>query len=95
LEAISVFGRVKEGWVRRTGAGEVPSRRRIMAENSYKGEKVRSLPRANRRYDQGRVCGAEGCGTKLSMYNKWQFCWQHEPLHSYSPRGRRKKREAA
>jgi len=29
------------------------------------------------------------------MYNRWDFCWQHEPVHSYTPRGKRKKREAA
>jgi hypothetical protein len=66
-----------------------------MADDSYKGARVRSLPRPNRSYGSGRVCAAEGCGTKLSVYNRWVFCWQHEPLHSYSPRGRRKKRQAA
>lgn len=66
-----------------------------MADDSYKGARVRSLPRPNRSYGTGRVCAAEGCDTKLSVYNRWVFCWQHEPLHSYSPRGRRKKRQAA
>jgi len=66
-----------------------------MADDSYKGARVRSLPRPNRSYGTGRVCAAEGCETKLSVYNRWVFCWQHEPLHSYSPRGRRKKRQAA
>ncbi len=66
-----------------------------MADESYKGARVRSLPRPNRSYGKGRVCAAEGCDTKLSVYNRWVFCWQHEPLHSYSPRGRRKKRQAA
>ena len=67
-----------------------------MAEETvYKGARVRSLPKPNRSYPTGRVCGAEGCETRLSMYNRWDFCWQHEPVHSYSPRGRRKKREAA
>lgn len=65
-----------------------------MADNAYKGASVRSLPRANRSYTEGRVCASEGCGTRLSIYNKWQFCWQHEPIHSYSPRGKRKKRAA-
>ena len=66
-----------------------------MADDSYKGARVRSLPRPNRRYSAGRVCAAEGCDTKLSIYSRWVFCWQHEPVHSYSPRGRRKKRQAA
>ena len=32
-------------------------------------------------YPPGRVCTAEGCKTRLSIYNKWVFCWLHEPLH--------------
>lgn len=67
-----------------------------MAEQTvYKGEKVRQLPRPNRSYPKDRVCAAEGCKTRLSVYNRWDFCWQHEPVHAYTPRGRRKKREAA
>jgi hypothetical protein len=38
------------------------------------------------------VCAADGCGTKLSVYNRWDFCWQHEPVHDYVPRGKRKRR---
>jgi hypothetical protein len=41
------------------------------------------------------VCAHPGCTTKLSVYNKWNHCWQHEPVHSYIPRGKRKRREAA
>ncbi len=66
-----------------------------MAESVYRGVHVRSLPRPNRTYTDDRVCAAPGCGTRLSMYNRWDFCWQHEPVHSYTPRGKRKKREAA
>jgi hypothetical protein len=29
------------------------------------------------------------------MYNKWEYCWQHEPVHAYIPRGKRKRRVAA
>jgi hypothetical protein len=64
-------------------------------ETSFVGERVRTLPHANRKYKPGRVCAADGCGTVLSVYNRWQFCWQHEPVHAYTPRGKRKKREAA
>ncbi len=64
-------------------------------ETFLRGVRVRQLPQPNRSYPRGRVCAAEGCSTRLSIYNRWQFCWQHEPVHSYSPRGRRKKREAA
>jgi len=61
-----------------------------MAEERYVGGTVRALPRPNRRFAEGRVCAAPGCGTKLSIYNKWTYCWQHEPVHSYVPRGKRK-----
>jgi hypothetical protein len=61
-----------------------------MAEEHYVGGTVRPLPRPNRRFAEGRVCAEPGCGTKLSIYNKWNYCWQHEPVHSYVPRGKRK-----
>jgi hypothetical protein len=68
----------------------------VMAdESSYRGSSVRELPRANRTFGSGRVCAAEGCSTKLSVYNKWDYCWQHEPVHEYVPRGKRKRKEAA
>ena len=65
-------------------------------DNVFRGARVRALPRPNHTYGEGRVCGADGCSTKLSIYNKWKFCWQHEPVHAYIPRGkRRSRREAA
>ncbi len=67
-----------------------------MAEEKYRGAQVRPLPRPNRKYTLGRVCAEPGCGTRLSVYNKWKYCWQHEPVHAYVPRGKRKSaREAA
>jgi hypothetical protein len=64
-----------------------------MAEERFRGQSVRSLPRANRRYGAGRVCAAAGCSTKLSIYNKWDYCWQHEPVHTYISRGKRRSRK--
>lgn len=38
-------------------------------------------PRSTRdhvqRYEAGRTCGAEGCGTTLSRYNAASLCWNH------------------
>lgn len=65
-----------------------------MQDEVYRGASVRSLPRANKRYEKGRVCAQPGCGTKLSIYSKWKYCWQHEPVHDYVPRGKRKSRKA-
>jgi hypothetical protein len=78
----SEFGGENEGSAMRDGSQE------------YRGNRVRELPRKSRMYPGGRVCSHEGCGTKLSMYNKSPLCWQHEPVRPYFERGRRK-REAA
>ena len=64
-----------------------------MADSEYRGARIRELPRANRTYPGGRVCAAEGCTTKLSIYNKWDFCWQHEPVHTYISRGKRRSKK--
>jgi hypothetical protein len=64
-----------------------------MAEERFRGQSVRSLPRPNKRYGSDRVCAAPGCTTKLSIYNKWDYCWQHEPVHAYIARGKRRSRK--
>ena len=66
-----------------------------MADDRYRGAAVRSLPRPNRRYSSGRVCAEPGCETRLSVYSKWSHCWQHEPVHAYIPRGKRKSKKRA
>jgi hypothetical protein len=68
---------------------------KAMQDERFRGATVRTLPKANTTYESGRVCADPSCGTKLSMYNKWKYCWQHEPVHSYIPRGKRKSRKAA
>jgi hypothetical protein len=61
-----------------------------------RGAPVRPLPRPSRTWASGRVCDAEGCTTKLSIYNKSPYCWQHEPIKYHLVRGkRRSKKEAA
>ena len=43
-----------------------------------------------RTYAAGRVCGAHGCRTVLSRYNRTELCWQHEPRRlATAVRGRR------
>ena len=66
-----------------------------VAEERYRGASVRQLPKPNKQYTTGRTCAEPACETKLSRYNKWQYCWQHEPVHSYVPRGKRKSRNEA
>jgi hypothetical protein len=64
-----------------------------MADERMRGQSVRSLPRANKQYRADRTCEAPGCSTKLSIYNKWNYCWQHEPIHTYVARGKRRSRK--
>ena len=64
-----------------------------MADESFRGQSVRTLPRANKRYQADRTCATPGCRTKLSIYNKWDYCWQHEPVHTYVARGKRRSRK--
>ena len=66
-----------------------------VAEERYRGASVRPLPQPNKQYTTGRTCAEPGCETRLSRYNKWQYCWQHEPVHAYVPRGKRKSRNQA
>jgi hypothetical protein len=62
---------------------------------TFKGAPVRSLPRRNRVWGTDRTCAEHGCITRLSIYNRSKYCWAHEPLHYYIPRGRKKRAEAA
>jgi hypothetical protein len=36
------------------------------------------------RVDGDRTCAAPGCQTRLSAYNRYDRCWQHEPVHRYT-----------
>jgi hypothetical protein len=33
--------------------------------------------RPRKTYGGGRTCSEKGCTTRLSSYNKNEFCWQH------------------
>ena len=59
-----------------------------------KGTRTGELPRPNRTYAAGRVCEEEGCETKLSVYNRSHYCWQHTPLRFPVVRGDRKKKNS-
>ncbi len=34
-------------------------------------------------YAGDRTCGQDGCMTRLSIYNRAERCWQHEPAQKY------------
>ena len=60
-----------------------------------KGSRLGDSARPNRTYDDGRVCAHIGCGTRISIYNRSQYCWQHTPQRFPVVRGDRKRRVAA
>ncbi len=60
-----------------------------------RGAPIRTLPRPNRVWRAGRVCAEPGCTTRLSIYNRSDSCWMHEPEHDFVMRGRKKRPEAA
>ena len=62
---------------------------------SLRGAPVKPLPRPNRVWSPGRTCGHDGCTTKLSIYNRAQFCWVHEPLKFHLARGKRRSSKQA
>jgi hypothetical protein len=55
---------------------------------TYKGERIQSGRRPSRTYANGRVCAHQGCGTRLSMYNRREFCHVHAPVRFPRVRGR-------
>jgi hypothetical protein len=68
-----------------------------MREDSLpmRGATVRALPPKNRTWAGGRMCAAEGCITRISIYNRSKYCWTHDPVRYYVARGRKKRAEAA
>ncbi len=46
--------------------------------------RARRRPKA---YGEGRVCADEDCGTRLSRYNRNQFCFRHAPARFPRMRG--------
>ncbi|HZD81072.1 MAG TPA: hypothetical protein VE646_13670 [Actinomycetota bacterium] len=55
-----------------------------------KGTRPGHLPAPSKTWDEeGRVCRVPGCGTRLSMYNAGETCWQHATITFPNFRGKR------
>jgi hypothetical protein len=54
-----------------------------------KGTRPGKLPPPSQTHEDGRVCQAPGCDTKLSRYNEARFCWQHSDAVFPNYRGKR------
>jgi hypothetical protein len=59
-----------------------------MAENILKGRRSLSGTRAPRVYADERTCSMNECSTKLSKYNRREFCFAHAPTKFPRLRGR-------
>lgn len=56
--------------------------------DTLKGKAIKGITRASRRYGEDRVCSDTQCETKLSMYNKRDYCHVHAPVKFPRVRGR-------
>jgi hypothetical protein len=54
-----------------------------------KGTRPGHLPEATRQTPSGRICAADGCSTRLSVYNTGRHCWQHTEIEFPNYRGKR------
>ena len=56
--------------------------------DGLKASQIKGCIRPSKSYEQGRVCNDESCETKLSIYNKRDFCFNHAPVKYPRVRGR-------
>ena len=61
-----------------------------MADEGSGASRSGRSPRANKPIRPDRTCADPGCNTKLSIYSKWDYCWQHEPVSTYVAGGKRR-----
>jgi len=59
-----------------------------MAENMLKGKRISGSARAPKIISGQRICVKPGCETKLSRYNRREFCYAHAPTKFPRLRGR-------
>ncbi|MDX1468078.1 MAG: hypothetical protein R3258_01945 [Acidimicrobiia bacterium] len=53
-----------------------------------RGAAIKGVTRPSKRFDTGRVCAKPGCNTKLSQYNKADYCHPHAPIRFPRVRGK-------
>ena len=56
--------------------------------DTLKGQRLAGGIRPSRSYGTGRTCKHKGCQTKISMYNRREFCHVHAPVKFPRVRGR-------
>ena len=65
-----------------------------MNETALKGRKFTGATRAPKTYSTARTCETKGCETRLSQYNRREWCYTHAPTKYPRLRGRIAKAEA-
>jgi hypothetical protein len=56
--------------------------------DTLKGARLKGGLRPSRKYGEDRVCAQKGCNTRLSMYNRREYCYAHAPVRFPRVRGR-------
>ena len=56
--------------------------------DTMKGTAIKGATRPSRDFGEGRVCSDKECDTKLSRYNKRDYCYSHAPVKYPRVRGR-------
>lgn len=60
-----------------------------MSERAVQGTPISGNDRPSRAFGKGRICKDPACETRLSIYNKGKYCYQHEPMAVPRTRGRK------
>ena len=56
--------------------------------DTVRGAAIKGMTRPSKRFTTGRVCAKPGCETKLSQYNKAEYCHAHAPVRFPRVRGK-------
>lgn len=59
-----------------------------MTDTTVKGHGVKSVAGPSKEFGEGRQCKEPECITKLSRYNKRDYCYTHAPVKYPRVRGR-------
>ena len=56
--------------------------------DTVRGAAIKGVTRPSKRYATDRSCAKSGCTTKLSQYNKSEYCHAHAPIRFPRVRGK-------
>jgi hypothetical protein len=56
--------------------------------DTVRGAAIKGMTRPSKRFADGRVCAKHGCETRLSQYNKAEYCHAHAPVRFPRVRGK-------